>query len=64
MIRTRVATSIDKSLIHIKYKGNSFAFSLVSDVGRNDERVLLGDPVIEVIFDLNEKEGTVVKKRN
>ena len=64
MIRTTVPTSIDKSLVHIKYKSYSLAFSLTSDVVRNNEWVLLGDPVIEVIFDLSEKEGTVVKKRN
>ena len=59
-----LSSGIDQCFVHVEHQGYFFVSGLAGDVLRDDEGVLLSDPVIEIVFKLSRKRGTVVRKRN
>ena len=64
MIGCGLSSGIDQCFIHVEHQGYFFVFGLAGNVFGDDEGVFFSDPVIEIVFKLSRKRGTVVRKRN
>jgi hypothetical protein len=61
---TGVATGVDEGLIHVKHEDmSSLCGPLACLVGDNEE-LILGQPLVDVVLELHEGGSTVVKNRN
>ncbi len=61
---TGVSTGVDEGLIHVEDENVLSLSSPLSHLLRDNEELILSQPLVDIVLELYGKVGTVVKKRN
>lgn len=59
-----LATGVDQGLVHIEYQDVPALARSTPDAFGDNEYLLVGEPLVDVVLELNEVGITVVRKRN
>lgn len=64
VVGTILPAGIDEGLVHVEHEDMLLLCGSLSDLWGDNEEFFLGEPLADVVFELGEGGGTVVKKRN